>query len=120
MIGEIVSVKDEEIDFANLRVMLPYSVQNPTHNDIFHRHQRSLRYSSKSGLADRGEKKVIFQLWQHKVFGQIPEQMTNIIVMILTLILFLGMMMGLGKRIISDRGKSFKSKFTIHGQFKYI
>ena len=62
MIGEIVSVKDEEIDFANLRVMLPYSVQNPTHNDIFHRHQRSLRYSSKSGLADRGEKKVIFQL----------------------------------------------------------
>ena len=83
MIGEIVSVKDEEIDFANLRVMLPYSVQNPTHNDIFHRHQRSLRYSSKSGLADRGQKKVIFQLWQHKVFGQIPEQMTNIIVIIL-------------------------------------
>ena len=61
MLGTIVSVKDEEIDVGSLRVMLPFSAQHP-YNDIFHRHQRSLRYSSNSGLADRGEKKVIFQL----------------------------------------------------------
>ena len=63
MIGTIVSVKDEEIDVGSLRVMLPFSAQqHSVYNDIFHRHQRSLRYSKNSGLADRGKKKVIFQV----------------------------------------------------------